>query len=199
LESGSADVSSTRTISIQCVDVFVADHGIHTSLILPRSDGTIVQYAYSRFSWAALDQDQWYRSLDALIVPGDGAIGVREFPGPATRENVLHQCEVAGIYPVVHELYLVTVSEERCRHLLANLDLRWQSHQDTAIDNPRRGLKFTRDPARYSLGHNCNHEVAGWLRELGCKVDGAAMTAEIRVREVKRRQGEATFQGGTEH
>ena len=89
------------------VQVFIADHGIHTSLVLPREDGTVVEFAYSRFTWAALDQDQWYRSLGALLVPGDGAIGTRDFPGPPTRDSVLQQFELAGVQPAIKELYVV--------------------------------------------------------------------------------------------
>ena len=36
------------------------------------------------------------------------------------------------------------------------------------------------------LAHNCNHEVASWVRALGCRVSGAAMTADVNVRNGPR-------------
>lgn len=166
------------------VDVYVADQGIHTSLVLPRDDGTLVEYSYSRFDWAALDQDQWYRSLPAILVPGPGTLGTRDFPGPATSENVLHQIELAGCQPPVQRLYAVPVSAASCRSVLARLDERWQSQKATQVYNAKRGLHYVKDATNYSLMHNCNSEVSGWLRDLGCRVDGPAVTADVSVRAV---------------
>lgn len=164
------------------VSVFVADHGIHTSLVLPREDGTLVHYSYSRFDWAALDLDQWYRSLPALMIPGPGTVGTRDFPGPDTLENVAHEFEITNNHPPVQAIYPITVSAATCRETLARLDARWNENASTAVTNQKRGLRFVKDSTSYSLFHNCNHEVASWLRELGCQVDGAAMTADVYVR-----------------
>lgn len=164
------------------VEVYVADHGIHTSLVLPREDGSLTEYSFSRFDWAALDQDQWYRSLPAIIVPGPGTIGIRNFPGPSTPANILHQFELANNQPPVKSLHAVPVSEARCRELLAHLDQRWASQSGTEVFNVKRGMRFVKDSESYSLMHNCNTEVAIWLRELGCRVDGAAMVAEVSVK-----------------
>lgn len=163
------------------VQVFVADHGIHTSLVLPTSYGGLAQFSYSRFDWAALDCDQWYRSLGALMVPGPGTLGTRVFPGPQTRENVVHQFELTHCHPPVQEVYAVTVSGARCGEVLASLEARWRQNQDTAVFNERRGLRFVKDASSYSLFHNCNHEVCQWMKDLGCEVSGAGMTADVSV------------------
>lgn len=168
------------------VEVYVADHGIHTSLVLPRDDGTLTEYSFSRFDWAALDQDQWYRSLPAILIPGPGTLGTREFPGPSTCENLLHQFELANTEPPVQKLYPVPVSAARCREVLAHLDQRWQSEKDTQVFNAKRGTHYVKDAAQYSIMHNCNMEVCGWLRELGCRVDGPAVTADVSVRPVAK-------------
>lgn len=173
------------------VTVFVADHGIHTSLVLPRSDGSLAQFSYSRFDWAALDYDQWYRSLGALMVPGPGTVGTRDFPGPPTFENVQHQFELTNNHPPVQAIYSVPVSRDRCAQVLASLEARWAEHQDTMVLNKKRGLRFVKDSTSYSLSHNCNHEVAQWLRDLGCEVSGAGMTADVTVRGVSPQTGGA--------
>lgn len=164
------------------VTIFVADHGIHTSLILPRADGQLAQFSYSRFDWAALDYDQWYRSLGAIMVPGPGTVGTRDFPGPPTIENLTHQFELTNNHPPVQAIYPVDVSAARRDAVLASLEARWAEHQDTMVVNSKRGLRFVKDSTSYSLFHNCNHEVAQWLRDLGCEVSGAGMTADVDVR-----------------
>ncbi len=164
------------------VAVFIADHGIHTSLIIPRDDDRLAQFSYSRFDWAALDQDQWYRSIPALLIPGAGTLGTRDFPGPATRENLTHQFELANSHPPVQSIELIHVTREARDRVLSELDARWRASESTAVFNQRRGIVFVKDATSYSLFHNCNHEVASWLRGLGCRVSGAAMTAEVTVR-----------------
>lgn len=164
------------------VTVFVADHGIHTSLILPRTDGQLAQFSYSRFDWAALDYDQWYRSLGAIMVPGPGTVGTRDFPGPPTFENLTHQFELTNNHPPVQAIYPIQVSAARCGQVLTLLETRWSEHQDTMVLNEKRGLRFVKDATSYSLFHNCNHEVAQWLRDLGCDVSGAGMTADVSVK-----------------
>jgi hypothetical protein len=168
------------------VEVFVADHGIHTSLLLPRGDAAVAQYSYSRFDWAALDQDQWYRSLFAVMVPGDGTVGTRDFACACTREAILHQFELTNHHPPMQKLHAVVVSRAAADRVLAELDARWAAHQDTMVLNQKRGLRFVRDPVKYSLMHNCNTEVAGWLKSLGCRVDGPAITADVTVRPAQK-------------
>lgn len=211
------------------VSVFIADHGIHTSLLLPRpsegplavspaegtgvggpggvgiagtagqtggqgvgrafadgldySQGRIAQYAYSRFDWAAKDQDQWYRSLFAIMVPGDGTIGTRDLPGPPSEENLRRQFDAIGRHPPLDRLYELRVERRKRDELLAELDRRWAEQSGTAVFNQKRGISFVRDTTKYSLGHNCNHVLAGWVRALGCAVSGAATTAEVTVRD----------------
>jgi hypothetical protein len=171
------------------VNVYVVDHGIHSSLVFPREDGNLVEFAYSRFDWAALDQDQWYRSLPAIIVPGTGTLGTRDLPGPSTRENVVHQFEITNNHPTMQGLFVVPVSAVCCREVLAKLDQRWAAGKESEVFNQKRGMKFVKDPAQYSIMHNCNTEVSEWLRELGCRVDGPAVIAEIRVRAVPASNG----------
>ncbi|MBX3401852.1 MAG: hypothetical protein KF699_00410 [Phycisphaeraceae bacterium] len=168
------------------VSVFIADHGIHTSLLLPRDDGRIAQFAYSQWHWAALDQDQWYRSPFALLIPNDGTLGRRDFPGPCDYACVHDSLEKLGRHPPMQALYEVRVERAAAAEVLAMLDARWESQANGNIFNERRGLTFVRDATRYSLAHNCNHEVASWVRALGCRVSGAAMTADVTVRNGPR-------------
>lgn len=164
------------------VSVFIADHGIHTSLLLPREDGRIAQYAYSQWHWAALDHDDWYRSPFALLIPNDGTLGRRDFDGPCDYDCVHDRLEKLGRHPPMQALYELRVERSAAAEVLAMLDARWESQSNGYVFNERRGLTFVRDATKYSLGHNCNHEVASWVRALGCRVSGAGMTADVTVR-----------------
>lgn len=168
------------------VSVFVADHGIHTSILLPRENGKIAQFAYSQWHWAALDQDHWYRSPFALLIPNTGTIGRRDFDGPCDYECVRDRLERLGRTPPMQSLHEVRVSRAAAAKLLGELDHRWESQSNGNVFNEKRGMWFVRDSTRYSLFHNCNHEVAEWVRSLGCEVGGGVMMADVTVRNGQR-------------
>jgi len=163
------------------VSVFVADHGVHSSLLLPREDGTIAQFAYSQWHWAALDQDDWYRSPFALVIPNTGTLGWRDFEGPCDFDCVCDRMHKLGRHPPMDALYEIRVERAAAAKVLAELDHRWQSQSNGNVFNEKRGMTFVKDATTYSIAHTCNQEVAAWLRGMGCRVDGMAKTADIRV------------------
>jgi hypothetical protein len=222
------------------VTIYLADHGIHSSLTIPRDaaspsappehpnmpvsadgspidygqpDGTLmVQYAFSRFDWAALDNDEWYRGPFALLVPGEGGFGRRELVMPlddATRTaaytsglgtttddaaaasshadrdaaRMLQHFEDAGIAPNVDVVWAIQVDRARRDELLRQLDDRWARQETTRMFNQKRGFWFVRDAQNYSIGHTCNTEVSMWLEVLGCDLSGHATAAEFTVKQ----------------
>ena len=169
------------------VSVFIADHGVHSSLLLPRDDGRIAQYAYSQWHWAALDHDDWYRSPFAMVIPNTGTLGWRDFEGPCDCDCVRDRLEKLGRDPPMQDLYEVRVERSEARRVLAALDARWGSQRDGSVFNEKRGMTFVRDAKTYSLAHTCNQEVAGWLTEMGCRVTGMAKTADISVKTARDR------------
>jgi len=167
------------------VSVFIADHGVHSSLLLPREDGKIAQYAYSQWHWAALDHDDWYRSPFAMVIPNTGTLGWRDFEGPCDCDCVRDRLQKLGREPPMQELYEVRVERTEARRVLAQLDARWASQSGGSVFNEKRGMTFVRDATSYSLANTCNQEVAEWLKEMGCRVTGMAKTADITVRTAK--------------
>lgn len=165
----------------QPVTVFLARQGVHTSLLLPRDNGTLAHYSYSRWDWAALDRDQFYRAPFAVLMPGPGALGYRDMHGPATYDHLAACPDLWGDAPPKQGIYPIEVSAAACRLCLSDLDARWKLSQSTALYNQKRDMTFVQDGASYSMGHTCNTETAQWLRELGCKVTGTAMTSDVSV------------------
>jgi len=164
------------------VTVYLTHHGIHTGLLLPREDGRLAQYSFSRWDWAALDEDQFYRAPFAALVPGKGTLGTRNLEGPFTLESLAACPELTDNHPPMDSFYPIVVDAQSCRQTLATLDARWQASASTARLNRKRSLNYIQDPADYSLANTCNTETASWLTSLGCTVTGAAMTSDIRVR-----------------
>jgi hypothetical protein len=78
-------------------------------------------------------------------------------------------------------LYPLVVSGESCRQTLARLDARWSAGRAARVVDEKRAMTYIPDAASYSVFHTCNSEVAGWLRDLGCRVDGPAITSDISV------------------
>jgi len=152
--------------------VVLTDYGRHSSLILPRDDGTAVEYAYGQLGWYALDRRVWWKTPFVTLLPNSGALGTRTLPAP----------EVGGLpppEPALQHAYTLAVPREAVGRLLRRLDARFAAGTGPVIDNPGTGLLFVRDGRSYWLLNNCNTEVAGWLRELGCRVDGPSVWAKF--------------------
>lgn len=163
------------------VSVFIADHGIHSSLLLPRPDGSIAQFAYSQWHWAALDQDDWYRSPFAVMIPNTGTLGWRDFEGPCDFQCVCDRLNHLGRHPPMEAVYEIQVERALACKVLGELDHRWKSQSNGNVFNEKRGMTFVKDATLYSAAHTCNQEVAAWLEGMGCRVTGMAKTADIRV------------------
>ncbi len=156
--------------------VVLADYGAHLSLVLPRSERGCVEYAYGWWDWFALNRDRWYHALPLLIAPGRGTLGRRELRGEASVENVRAQ---TGVH-AVHEL---SVAERPVAALVAQLDREFEAGRGEELYNPKIELHMAPNPRLYWLHDNCNSAVARWLRQLGARVDGLALLAEVELRD----------------
>jgi hypothetical protein len=77
------------------------------------------------------------------------------------------------------------VERERAESLERRLDEYFERSADTLVRNPDQGLDFVHHPDRYTYFWNSNHQVAGWLRELGCEVRGPSFNS---IWDVRRTQ-----------
>ncbi len=155
------------------VSVFILDYGRHSSLLLPEAGAqTLVEYAYGDWNWFALDRSKWYHVAPTLFWPTRGALGQRRLHVESDPEAILL---VVGCEQVVE----VTVSAQKANDLSAELHSQFERHRETLRDQPLYDLRFVHSEMAFHLFHNCNHNLADWLRELGCEVRGPAMTADF--------------------
>ncbi len=156
------------------VSVFVADYGYHSTLLLPRGDNGVVEYAYGEREWFAHNHEEWYRVAPVLLWPTPAVLGRRELAAPPTyqalREHVRPQA--------LHEIPVERAAADR---LAQELDAEFESRRGEAIVNKRLDMTFVPYGPPYCLFSHCNMFVAEWLRDIGCDVTGLAAIADFRV------------------
>lgn len=156
------------------VAVFLVDYGHHASLVLPRDEHTLVEYAYGEWNWFALNHQQWFDAIPALLWPTPGALGRRDWTIDGDAEAVARQLRA-------RRAWRLDVPRAAVATLLAELDERFESAAEPPIYNRLRRLTFARDPRAYWLGRHCNTVVADWLRRLGCRVTSPVLGADFLV------------------
>jgi len=149
------------------VTVFLLDHGHHSSLVLPTPAGHMTRYAYGDWEYYAQADTGLYRGTSALLWPTQGALGRRQLPGPPTAAAVRQQVKV----PIVR-LYALKVRRGKAARLRRHLNEIFRSNIRTVLYNPLYDLYFVHDPQPYDMAHDSNHEVANWLKRLGCRIRG---------------------------
>lgn len=155
--------------------VYLVDEGRHAALVLPRDDGSMVQYAYGQWAWYALGKNEWWRAPLVVAVPSTGTLGRREL-GPVPTQDDLAQAVWA------EAIIELRVDRAHATSLMTELDARFNRGIDTLHENPMYGLGFVKDDEAYWMFHHCNSETVQWLRALGCRVSGTPVQADFALR-----------------
>jgi hypothetical protein len=156
--------------------VYLLDHGITPSLVLPGRPGRMARYMYGDWEWYARGNTNAWRGALALFVPTQGTLGRDEFPS-VDSAAALHQ----AVRVDIHELFPIQVEQDRALALRHQLDAQFEAAQ-TRIWNPSTRAEFVPHPKKYTYLHNSNHMMAGWLRALDCQVRGRAFYSKWIVR-----------------
>jgi hypothetical protein len=151
--------------------VCLVDYGRHASLVLP-NNGAAVEYEYGEWKWFALGQTQSWRFASVLFWPTQGTLARRHLPHPPEPARWQH---------VAQEVLSIEVSSNDVARLREKLLARYEANLHSEIFNREYQLAFVKDPANYTAFHNCNHELAGWLKELGCTIRGRAIFARFKL------------------
>lgn len=157
---------------LQPIPVAVLDHGRHTSIVIGADDGSMTRYAYGDWTWYALGGQGPTEASIAALVPSKAGLGRKSLPGPVTPEAVGQQIQVG-----IEDAHFLTVERVRARALVDRLDGIFFTNIEDRVVNGSYGLEFVPHPEPYTLTHNSNSVVAGWLRELGAQVEGAPLWA----------------------
>jgi hypothetical protein len=171
---------------IDPVTVYIADYGYHASLLLPRENAGVAEFAFGEWDWFVENRTQWYRAVPVIFGRRPGAIGTRTLAIEPTPEAL------AGAFPPGVTLHPVPVSHAAEKRLLESLDRHFKANETRQSFNPLVGLDFVPDPRPYSATFHCNTAVADWLRRMGCTVTKGGLIADFHVEPMRwRRAGPA--------
>lgn len=154
------------------VAVVLVDWGWHSSLLLPHPESGFTEYAFGEWEWFALGNDGWWRVPAVLFWPRAGALARREWPAAEL---------VAASAEATQRLLVARATSEALRSRLEVAFARGAAARAVVEGG---GLEFAPVDDSFWLGHTCNAATADWLRELGCRVSGPAVTARFEVEAV---------------
>ena len=158
------------------VAVYVADYGVHSSLLLPNGDGRYVEYCFGDWGYSAENHCWPQDALGALLVSQESAFG-RRFVQPEP-----HNDEPKPVHPAPHHIERVFASRQDVSRLLHDLGERYErGAAKIVVHNPENDTDYVKDTEHYSALNNCNHLTARSLRTLGCQVDGLTALSHFRV------------------
>lgn len=161
---------------IDPVWVYVADYGVHSSLLLPTGDGRYVEYAFGDWGYAAENHNLPQDAVGALVLSFQAGLGRRFIQVPPGR---------ADPEPTERPWKLSKITCERgdVQALVRRLNERYEAALQTQkpVRNPENGLEFVKDTEHYSVLNNCNHLTARSLEILGCKVRGIVFSSKFQV------------------
>ncbi|MGQ4877138.1 hypothetical protein ACOJCM_01025 [Billgrantia sp. LNSP4103-1] len=158
------------------VDVFLIDHGRHSSLVLPYEGGGYVRYSYGDWRWYVEGRRHLAAGAAAMFWPTHAGLGRGTYPQGISRET-LRRLAPEGLEAV----YPLKAEASRVRALRRRLDGHFERADSEPIASEEYGLEFVPHSRRYSALHQSNLVVAGWLRELGFDVRGASWLSRWRV------------------
>jgi hypothetical protein len=158
--------------------VFVADYGYHSSVIIPRSEGLMVEYAYGDWTFFAKNQKSWKTTFDALFSSDQATLA---------RRVLMRSPYQAGLQEAVgaNSVFRFEAPRDKVIRLDVELSRRFSRDLDSIIYTPAHDSYFVKDDERYGLGNNCNHLTARWLEQLGCKVEGVVFGSHFKLKEIE--------------
>ena len=171
------------------VRVYVADYGLHSSLLLPdgKKPGAYVEFAFGDWGFMALNRTRVQDALGAVLLSAQSSLGRR-----------VVEIENGRMAPTVRdrprELVGFDAGRREVDRLHRQLEARFQRGLKAGTtDNATDDTVYVKDREHYWVLNNCNHLTRRWLRRLGCDVRGLIATSKFRVdaraRETKGDKG----------
>jgi hypothetical protein len=161
------------------VPVLVADYGYHSTILLSRTQGGLVEYAFGDWTYFGQNRKSIFTALHALLASEQATLGRRVLylePGQPGLEGA------TGAKSVIR----FDAPRDKVVGLERALEERFSAKLDSMTYSPVHQLYFVKDDERYRWSNNCNHFTARWLERLGCEVKGIVLGSGFRVKEASR-------------
>lgn len=166
--------------------VFVLDHGVHSSLVLPAGKARIVRYAYGDWCWYVMSDTGLGEGVAALLWPTRAGLGRRELEAPQDEAGIRRVLKVT-----IDRVHALQAGGAEIRALRQDLDAHFEAAGGLVYYSPVYDLEFVEHPQAYSFCNNSNDMVAAWLERLGCEVCGPGTCASWRVEAPEPASGSA--------
>ena len=173
--TGCGAVVTPPTAVNQPIEIYIADYGKHSSLILPTDDVTMQEFAWGDFDWYARGEHSLWSGIHALLFSDSSGFGIHEYRHRKTATDLQISTGAEKI---------VSLKVESAKVKLLQLHLLEKFNPKTAEQlyyNTKDAMLFSRTKEHYWFAHNCNHQTADWLIELDCKVGGIAIFGGFRL------------------
>ena len=172
----SAVIVPPATPSRDAVPVLVADYGYHSTIILPRTQGGLVEYAFGDWVYFGQNRKSLFTALHALLASDQATLG---------RRVLYAEPRQAGLESATGANTIIRFDAPRDKviELERALEERFSAKLDSITYSPVHQLYFVKDDERYRWSNNCNHFTARWLERLGCEVRGIVLGSGFRVAE----------------
>ncbi|MBW6391212.1 hypothetical protein [Billgrantia antri] len=158
------------------VDVYLLDHGRHSSLVLPREEGGVVRYSYGEWRWYVEGHRHFSAGIAAMLWPTASGLGRGEYPRIESPDQ-FHRLAPEGL----DEVYPLRAEARRVLSLRRRLDRHFERAGVEPVSSEEFGLEFVPYPRRYSAVHQSNLVVARWLRALDMEVLGSSWWSRWRL------------------
>ena len=161
--------------------VFLIDHGTHSSLAIETAAGDMVRYAYGDLRYYANRDTRLASGAAAVLIATPATLGRAELQGPAQTDNLRRQLVV-----LVDTIYTLEVEAAQGDRLMRKLDQLHQAGAAEHISVPAYGLVFAPHPDHYIWYRNSSTVIAGWLEEMDVVVFGWRLLANWRLAVTKK-------------
>jgi len=156
--------------------VFLIDHGTHSSIAIETAAGDMVRYAYGDLRYYANRDTSLASGAAAVLIATPATLGRAELEGPAHTDNLRRQLVV-----LVDTIYSLEVEAAQADRLMGKLDQLHQAGAAEHISVPAYGLIFAPHPDDYIWYRNSSSVIAGWLEEMDVAVFGWRLLANWRL------------------
>ena len=156
--------------------VFLIDHGTHTSIAIETNQETFIRYAYGDKNYYALRNTDLASGVRALLIPTDAVLARAELAITPSVEGVIDSLPV-----VVQKVYPLQVEGFKADQLISSLDEVYINGQEDLIEVSAYGLNFVPHPDDYSWMNNSSTRIASWMRQMEITTIGWGLLADWRV------------------
>jgi hypothetical protein len=152
--------------------VFLIDHGTHTSIAVETNQETFIRYAYGDKNYYALRNTDLSSGARALLMPTDAVLARAELAITPSVEGVID-----GLPVVVQKVYPLQVEGSKADQLISSLDEIFAEGKENLIEVPAYGLDFVPHPDDYSWVNNSSTMIASWMRQMEITTIGWGLLA----------------------